>query len=62
MLTTPDIDKISAIDKEGDRTGAYVLLWQLTGSAEALRQARLSSFSGAGGGAAFGANLKLQQT
>jgi len=62
-LTAADLHIIFAIDAngKGDRAGAYVRLWQLTGSQEALRQARISSFSGGDGGASFGANLKLQQ-
>jgi len=62
-LTKNDINKIFALDNEGsgDRAGAYVLLWQLTGSSEALMQARISSFSGGVGGTAFAANLELQK-
>jgi hypothetical protein len=63
FLTKDDLQKIEDIDDKGkgDRTGAYIRLWQLTGSAEALLQARISSFSGGGGGAAFAANLELQK-
>ncbi len=63
VLTNVDIQNILNLDDKGrgDRTGAYILLWQLTGSEEALRQARISSFSGGEGGAAFGANLELQK-
>jgi len=62
-LTSNDVQRIENLgDKaRGDRVGAYVVLWQLTGSSEALRQARISSFSGGDGGASFGANLDLQQ-
>jgi hypothetical protein len=63
LLTKDDLQQIEDIDDKGkgDRTGAYIRLWQLTASAEALRQARISSFSGGDGGAAFGANLELQK-
>jgi hypothetical protein len=63
ILTKEDIQDILNLDNHGhgDRTGAYILLWQLTGSEEALRQARISSFSGGEGGAAFGAKLQLQR-
>ncbi len=62
-LTSDQLAQILAIDNNGngDRPGAYVRLWQLTGSKEALLQARISSFSGGPGGTSFAANLQLQK-
>jgi hypothetical protein len=62
-LTKEELVQIRSIDNlgKGDRPGAYVRLWQLTGSPEALLQARISSFSGGPGGTSFAANLQLQK-
>lgn len=40
---------------------AEISAWQLTGSTEALEQARISSFSGTVGGIAFAANMIDQE-
>jgi hypothetical protein len=61
-ITAQEIKDIIAMDgPNGNRAGAYMALWQLTGSNEALLQARISSFSGAVGGTAFAANDLLQR-
>jgi hypothetical protein len=63
ILTQAQLNAIIALDPangSGDRIAAYLLLWQDTGDPEALLQARIASFSGGVGGAAFGANEELQ--
>jgi hypothetical protein len=44
----------------GDRAGFYLAYNAMTDSAQALRQAKIATFSGLVGGAAFAANRFLQ--
>lgn len=62
-LTQQQIENIINMDSgpTGNRAGGYMALWQITGSSEALLQARIASFSGGVGGVAFAANDALQE-
>ena len=56
-LTQQDRDALEALLNSGDHTGYYVLYRELTGSADALLVAQISSFSGVAGGAAVTGNV-----
>jgi hypothetical protein len=62
-LTEKEIlDIINTEQRTDDRPAAYLALWQLTRSTEALEQARISSFSGTVGGIASAANMFDKKT
>src|SRR5712664_479710 len=59
-LTPEELDVLDSMLKAGDRAGFYIAYYSMTGSAQALLQAKIATFSGLTGGAAFAANRFLQ--
>jgi hypothetical protein len=53
ILAQQELDALNAIVTAGDRAGFYVLYNAMTDSREALLQAKVATFSGLVGGAAF---------
>jgi hypothetical protein len=61
VLTQQELGALNSMLQEGDRAGFYITYYEMTGSAEALLQAKVATFSGLAGGAAFVANQFLQE-
>src|SRR5690242_10811757 len=59
-LTQEELDALDSMLQAGDRAGFYLTYNAMTDSAEALLQAKIATFSGLVGGAAFAANRFLQ--
>jgi len=60
-LTQQELDALSDMLSSGDRAGFYLTYYAMTGSQEALLQAKIATFSGDVGGEAFAANGLLQE-
>src|ERR1044071_413326 len=60
ILTQEELDALKALLDAGDRGGFYMTYNAMTDSAEAMLQAKVATFSGLAGGAAFAANRFLQ--
>ncbi len=60
QLTNVELKYLQSFLDAGDRGGFYLAYHNMTGSAQALEQAKISSFSEELGGAAFAANTLLQ--
>jgi hypothetical protein len=60
IFTQQELDALKAILDSGDRGGFYMAYYAMTDSTEALLQAKVATFSGMVGGAAFAANRFLQ--
>jgi hypothetical protein len=60
ILTQQELDALNAMVVAGDRAGFYMVYNAMTDSKEALLQAKVATFSGLVGGAAFAANRFLQ--
>ena len=61
QITETELDYLESFLEAGDRVGFYVAYYNMTGSAGALLQARVSSFSDVTGGVAFASNFLLQE-
>lgn len=59
-LTPAEISILQSMLDKNDRAGFYLAYYQMTGNAEALLTAKISTFSGPTGGVAFAANWLLQ--
>jgi Ca2+-binding RTX toxin-like protein len=60
-LTQQELDALNDMLSSGDRAGFYLTYYAMTGSHEALLQAKIATFSGDVGGEAFAANALLQE-
>jgi len=61
VLTEDELNVLDTMLQSGDRAGFYLTYNAMTDSAEALLQAKIATFSGLVGGAAFAANRFLQE-
>ena len=61
-LTPQELDVLNRLIAAGDRAGFYMAYYEMTGSAEAALQAKISTFSESEGGFAYAANWLLTQT
>src|SRR5690242_13621626 len=59
-LSQQELDALTAVLSAGDRGSFYLTYAAMTDSNEAVLQAKISTFSGLVGGAAFAANRFLQ--
>jgi hypothetical protein len=59
-LTQQELEALNKMLASGDRAGFYLTYYSMTGSHEALLQAKITTFSGDVGGEAFVANELLQ--
>jgi hypothetical protein len=59
-LTQTEIDYLQSFLNNFDRGGYYTANYNLTGSIGTILEGRVSTFSGAVGGTAYGANVFLQ--
>jgi Ca2+-binding RTX toxin-like protein len=60
-LTEQELNALNEMLSSGDRAGFYLTYYAMTGSQEALLQAKIATFSGDVGGEAFAANVLLQE-
>jgi hypothetical protein len=60
QLTKAETDYLQSFLSAGDRGGFYLAYYNMTGSAQALEQGEITTFSGEVGGTAYAANLMLQ--
>lgn len=56
QITIEDVNVMQDLLDSGDRGGAYLYYYQLTGSEQALIQAQITTYSGTFGGAALYGN------
>src|ERR1700730_3291580 len=60
VLTQEEQGALKSMLDTYDRAGFYLAYYAMTGNSEALLQAKIATFSGLAGGAAFAANRFLQ--
>jgi hypothetical protein len=61
-LTQVEIDYLQSFITANDRGGYYLALYNMTGVTQVLVQGEISTFSGAAGGAAYVANMRMYDT